>query len=636
VNISGKVSLEQLASVLYPGLTIAEKRVLQAVTTGATAFCGAVEDEENPPNPYPPENDPTKAATSWGADRNVRYELLHWLCTNPTAVAAIDPRGLNVCAARITGKVDFSYLTVAFPLSFERCVFEKNAYFNYLKAPVLSFTGSHMKEVTADVANVAGDVSFDEGFVSEGGVRMLTAQIGGSLECNGGTFRNPTKHALWADRVKIAGTAFLGKFIDSQSPFNGASFHAEGTVRLIGAQIGGVLECSGGSFSQPTRQGPDPVFALICDRMKVGSVFLRDAFSAKGEVRLWGADIGTNLICTDGTFSKVTPNPPPDPARTAGTNALSAHSAKIAGDVLLDGSFDGVVELPDIQVGGSVNCQQGSFTTLSLQRAVIKGSFGWSQVRNRERVHLDLTNATAGPLEDEAGSWPESGHLLLDGFCYSRISSPTTDVESRLRWLGLAPKFALQPFQQLAKVLKDSGDVDSPSSVLLKMEEKRHQGQDRGRLQRIGSWILHWTIGYGQKPLWALWWLLGLITLGFIFYGLGYLGGAIVPNDKYAYADFRKQGYTAANYTAFNPLIYSVENSFPVMTLGVKAQWQPASGAGPIRPALNCVILKCLRDNGVGVNSPGFLRVWLWLQTTAGWVLATLFVAGLTGIVKTG
>jgi len=31
----------------------------------------------------------------------------------------------------------------------------------------------------------------------------------------------------------------------------------------------------------------------------------------------------------------------------------------------------------------------------------------------------------------------------------------------------------------------------------------------------------------------------------------------------------------------------------------------------------------------------GFLRLWFWFEIIAGWVLTTLFIMGLTGLVKT-
>ena len=78
-----------------------------------------------------------------------------------------------------------------------------------------------------------------------------------------------------------------------------------------------------------------------------------------------------------------------------------------------------------------------------------------------------------------------------------------------------------------------------------------------------------------------------------------------------------------------------MENSFSPISLGIRAQWQPGprcSGAAP--PVLHYGVLQCLHDNGVKVNSLVFLRGWMWAQTMAGWALATLFAAGITGLVK--
>lgn len=575
MNVPTPLTHEQIVGALFPQLSEAEKRLLAGVPKGITIFGGSPEDEDNPPVPYPAENDPAQAG-SWAAHHRVRADLIRWLCVDRNESAAIDPRGIKLCAAKVIGKLDLSYVTVAFPLSFERCVFEEDADLSYVKAPSLSFTGCRMKAVTVDGANVAGDLSFDEGFVSEGGVRLLTAQIGGNLECNAGAFENAGSHALWADRVKIAGTAFLGQFA-GPGPYNGRGFRAQGTVRLVGAQLGGVLECSGGSFHAPQPAGQSPVFALLCDRMKAGNIFFREQFSAEGEVRLLGAEIG-----------------------------------------------------------GDLNCVRGRFTKLTLERVTIKGSFYWTEVGNRDELELDLDNATFGPLEDEVASWPDSGRLSLDGFSYSRISERApSNVEERLRWLSLASRFTLQPYQQLAKVLKDGGDVDAPPRVLYEMELLRHRSQDRGWLQQAGSSILRWTIGYGQIPLRALWWLLGLILVGAVFFGLGYLGGVMTPNDKDSYSWFTKNGYAPNNVSEFNALIYSMENSFSVINLGVKSQWQPAPrDAAATAPVVHNEWLNCLKDNGIKLTSVVFLRTWMWTQTIASWLLATLFVAGLSGVVK--
>ena len=56
-------------------------------------------------------------------------------------------------------------------------------------------------------------------------------------------------------------------------------FKAEGQVRLLGATIGGNLDCGKGQFTKAEGN------ALHADGVRVeGSVFLRDCFKAEGQV----------------------------------------------------------------------------------------------------------------------------------------------------------------------------------------------------------------------------------------------------------------------------------------------------------------------------------------------------------------
>ncbi len=75
-------------------------------------------------------------------------------------------------------------------------------------------------------------------------------------------------------------------------------FTANGELRLSGAQIGGDLNCSGGIFRNELGD------ALHADGINVkGSVFLDDGFTAKGLVRLLAAQIGGQLGCSGGSFA---------------------------------------------------------------------------------------------------------------------------------------------------------------------------------------------------------------------------------------------------------------------------------------------------------------------------------------------
>ena len=218
-----------------------------------------------------------------------------------------------------------------------------------------SFRRPAGKALVADRMEVGGGVFLlardkENRFEANGEVRLLGAKISGSLECTGGSFHNPNGNALSTDGIEIGGSVHL-RALDRETRFN-----ANGTVRLPGAKIAGVLSCNGGSFQN---QGG---IAIGADRMEVGgSVFLvarekEIRFEANGEVRLLGSRIKSGLECTGGSFQN--PN----------GNALSADGIEIGGDIHLraldkETKFEanGIVRLPGAKIGGDFRCTGGSF-----------------------------------------------------------------------------------------------------------------------------------------------------------------------------------------------------------------------------------------------------------------------------------
>lgn len=124
------------------------------------------------------------------------------------------------------------------------------------------------------------------------------------------------------------------------------NFSAKGEVRLHSASIGGDLDCSDGSFENANS------IALQADGIKViGDVNLKHNFSTKGEVRLLGASIGGDLTCSGGTFDN------------AAGNSLSADRIIVAGGVFLNAGFssNGEVRLLGARIGSNFDCSGGSF-----------------------------------------------------------------------------------------------------------------------------------------------------------------------------------------------------------------------------------------------------------------------------------
>ena len=90
---------------------------------------------------------------------------------------------------------------------------------------------------------------------------------------------------LFADRLEAKGGVFL------------RGVKATGEVRLLGAKLGGDLDCTGATFRAEKDAKGNPRDALAADGLEAkGGVFLRD-IEATGAVRLLGAKLGGNLEC---------------------------------------------------------------------------------------------------------------------------------------------------------------------------------------------------------------------------------------------------------------------------------------------------------------------------------------------------
>ena len=501
--------LETLAHSRFGDLSEAEKRLLHALPNGQTAYCGSK------PNPSGPDYRPADA-DSWDGQRRIRANMISWLCVDAEAAKRIDPSGIQVCGAKIVGRLNLFFVSISFPLLFQLCRFDDDIDLKFVTLPALNLSGSWTRSLIADGIHVRADVSLDEGFTSVGEVRVLDAQIGGSLSCRAGTFKNLGGVALAADRAEIR-----------------------------------------------------------------GGVMLDGGFSAGGETRLAGAYVGNQL-----------------------------------------------------------GCNGGEFQALNLQGATIKNGFLWRGVVKAGGSRLDLTNASTDVILDDVASWPCKGNLVIDGFVYERFVNSPMDAPTRLNWLDRQEKFKPQPYRQLARVLRESGDDRGARTVLFQLEDRRRREYDRRWYERCWDRVLKATIGYGQMSERALVWLALLAVLGGVFSSLAYMGGAVVPNDKDAYAVFEQRGYPPDYYPGFNPFVFSFEHSFPLITLGIKDHWAPPSTRADRVPVLQWRISQRLSAMTVlgchpfRLNTVWLFRCWLWFQVPVGWGLATLFVAGLTGLVK--
>ena len=107
-------------------LSDAEKLLLENVHTGEWAICGPKRDRADSNNnpTKADDDDPTNSpgdADKWGQARQIRGELVEWLCIDQEVRKRVHWRGIRVYGADVTGLLDLSFVNIPFQLAFRRC-----------------------------------------------------------------------------------------------------------------------------------------------------------------------------------------------------------------------------------------------------------------------------------------------------------------------------------------------------------------------------------------------------------------------------------------------------------------------------------------------------------------------------------
>lgn len=450
----------------------------------------------------------------------VRAEVIRDLCLGARLNdAKPDPAGVRIIGARIVGKLDLSSATVDVLLALCDCHFAEEPNFMQAKLALLNLSGSRLeKGLTADRVKIASDMFCRNGFHADGEIRLLGAEIGGNVDFDRADLNNPDKYALSADGVKIAGT-------------------------------------------------------LLC----------RGNFKIIGDASFTAASVGKWFYWK--------------PAQWTGMLRLShAHAGQWADNWRGD---------------------------------------GW---KNDD-------NAVVG-----------KPRLDIDAFAYDALADDGTDKDaaSRIAWVRKSQagrKFVPAPYETLAKALRAAGDEDGANAVAYAKRADRAKARKHKLGHRIGDVILGAFVGYGYKPWRGFWWLIGLLIVGFGIFsiaapmaegGTGIIKPAapVVFDNKLARCspDFSVPGQACATfidkieplethriyyflpieYTPFSPFWYALDTLIPLVDLGQETAWSPS----PI-------------DQSIIKDFWGWaVLIYLYLHIIMGWVLTTLTVVALTGVIK--
>lgn len=570
----------------------------------------------------------------------VRASFIRFLALGGDSGVPVHENGVWLFGGWIDGVLDLNFCTLSGPLHLRNCRLEQLDACE-ARLPRLDLRGTLLAAgINADGIRVTGSVFLDDGFTATGDVRLLGAIIGGGLQCSGGNFHGTTVagkigDALSCDGATIADNVFLN-----------TGFNAKGTVGMLGASIGGNLECRGGKFNGTIDAGKIGD-ALSCKKATItGSVFLDAGFTATGMVRLVGAGIGGDLQCSGGKFDGTTGDGPIG-------NALAFDGAIVTGRVVLDAGFTatGTVRLLGASIGGNLQCNGGKFdgTTgdgpmgdaLLCNRATITGGVfldtGFTATGN-----VSLAAISIGNLIDAETDWPnEPSTLVLDGMRIGRFAeNAPTDGATRVRWLlrqrsaHLNEDFKPQPWEETIRVLREMGHPEDAKIVAV---AKQDQLRRAGRLTGVAR-PLHFLwgrlAGYGYRPLRLMGWMLLVWAIGSGMFWLGMKGGYMAPTSPIVITSGQIDAACDAGpnagerrwtlcpklpdeYSTFQPTAYALDLLLPVISLQQDTEWAPVVG-------------NAKKFYGAGIA----LRGLMWFIILFGWVASLMLIAILTNLVK--
>ncbi len=492
--------LEHLAAERFGALSAAERMAVRAAPQRELKWLGPGGSADSAGNDV-------AHAQKWGPERSVRADIVRWLYNDPQAKVLMDQSGLGIAAARILGRLDFSFLKIDKPITLLQCYIPDGIDASNSNLRALDLRGSRTGPVSADLGTIEGDLELRFGIYA--GVSLFRTKIGGSLD-------------------------------------------------LSGAHVSG-----------------------------------------------------------------------------ADTDSISAQEARIGGDAEFDQGFatDGMVDFRLARIGQSLSFKDARFfgtgaNGLDAERVQISGPLYWDGISRTPHTILDLADTTAQSLYDDRESWPAEGNLDVDGFVYAAIIGGPATAGERLQWLALQPAgYRPRPYRQLAQVLREEGRDEGAVDVLIAQRVAQRRFGHMSVGESLWNVILEATIGYGYRPLRALWWIAGFVILGAILFGAGYRMRVITPTEIEAYRAFAESGDTPPHYPPFNALVYSLENFLPVVDLYQGTFW---------RPNIRHHATRAHRSDSAdsGVLTATILRWYLWVHILAGWILTPLLFAGLSGLIR--
>ncbi|WP_030864821.1 hypothetical protein [Streptomyces sp. NRRL S-37] len=346
-----------------------------------------------------------------------------------------------------------------------------------------------------------------------------------------------------------------------------------GPARLGGAQISGPLFMERARFTAPDDSEP----ALQLNQAVIGGDLWAPEMRAHGQVRLTGASVAGRINVQDAEFDK------------SDGVALDAQNLEVGAHVRARCvRVRGRIELRGSRIPGRLDLLHARLshpgdTALRASSCVI----GELWLRGGDRIEgaLNLRRSQIEILTLEPEMLPDQVHL--SNLTYT-VLTPHEPAERRLPMLERDDdRYEPYGYEQLTAAYRHVGDDDA--ARLVQLAKQRRRRTTLTWYGRLWGYVQDVTVGYGFRPSRAAVWLLSLMTMGSIAYGLDH-----------------PRPVKADEAPDFNPVFYTLDLLLPVVSFGQEPAFAP----------------------------DGWYQWLSYALVITGWILATTIVAGVSRTVS--
>lgn len=411
----------------------------------------------------------------------------------------------------------------------------------------------------------------------DGGITMVRGQVGGEVRIESSILKSWDSPALNAESAIISGGFKI--YENSRISANGNGT-IDGSVRLAGAQVGGQLRISNSTILNSN--GP----AISADSLSVKREILLDKSShlngsgKSGTFRLINASIEDRIKFSEATISNYS-------GQIVDLEGITVNGPIIFGRELV------TIHTPDIK-----NRTKARITAINMKNAKVR------EVQFHKNV---IESAKLGSYWDLTGFRYESFNSYLNELDTSDSSHNTIVLD---QWLDLllngTSRYSPQPFQQLAKVARESG-YERISKEILVAYRREHLSNSGAKLSdRIIGRLGGVTLGYGYDPARPVLWLGILFIIAFCV--------SYYPGLLQTVRSFQNIGSFNIYCSFTEHVLVAFDMTFPLISSGVNETCQVSTrnGSSSLQAlAIGTIVIKLF-----------------------GWILTAILVAGFAGVIR--